>query len=265
MKAKMKRATLRRQIEVACRSLSIFQFDLAEDFHFTSGQYVTLGLDTETDFLPRHYSIASSPYDSKSLEFYINVLDDGEFSPHLFALKPGQPIWYAGPKGRFTLERSAKKNIFMIATGTGLAPFISMIRKLEADGKAGEQSEYNLVVMHGVSHSQDLGYRFQLEAWSRQKSLRLQYLPAISRPDKSSDLQLPWARGRVNDLVRYFLGESQTGAVEPRPGEEVNVQAITELLRREPAFYLCGNPGMIADIRGVLVKHGFTEILTEDC
>ncbi len=264
LKAKMKLATLTKKIDVGGPWLSIFELDLPEEFRFDSGQYATLALDTPNGFLPRPYSIASSPYDSKILEFYINVVEEGEFTPHLFGLKPGDPVWYMGPKGKFTLSRTARKNLFLICTGTGLAPFVSMIRKLERDRDTNGRSDYQLVVMHGVSHSEDLGYRKQLDDWSRSQGLHVFYIPTVSRPGEDPHFQPQFAQGRVNDLLRYFLGEPKTGSVDPRSGEGIDPDAMKKLLNKDSAFYLCGNPGMIADAKQVLAKHGHTEIFTED-
>ncbi|HEY3128240.1 MAG TPA: FAD-binding oxidoreductase [Acidobacteriota bacterium] len=264
LKAKMKLATLVDRVDVGGPWLSIFKFDLPEEFRFESGQYATLALDTPKGFLPRPYSIASSPYDSKILEFYINVVEEGEFTPHLFRLKVGDHAWYMGPKGKFTLGRTNKKNLIMVSTGTGLAPFVSMIRKLQRDGTINGKSDYRLVVMHGVSHSIDLGYRPQLEEWGRNKDLGVYYIPTVSRPGEDPDFQPQFAQGRVNDLLRHFLGEPKTGSVDPRPGKGMDAEKVKELVEESSAFYLCGNPGMIADAKEVLSAHGHTEIFTED-
>ncbi|MBI2822861.1 MAG: hypothetical protein HYX74_11625 [Acidobacteria bacterium] len=260
----MKLATLRRRIDVGGPELGIFQFDLAEPFPFKPGQYVTLGLETPAAVRPRPYSIASSPHETRTLEFYINLVDEGTLAPYLLALRPGDPVWYTGPQGRFTLERTNRKNLVMISTGTGLAPFISMIHKLKNDGRSQGPSDYRLVLMHGVKRTQDLGYRDQLENWSRQQDLRLHYLPTVSRPDTDPRFHPGEGQGRVNDLLRYLLGESPTGTVEPRPAAGVDVAAVRRVVQREPAFYLCGNPDMITDAREVLRRHSHQEVFTEE-
>jgi ferredoxin--NADP+ reductase len=197
------------------------------------------------------------------LEFYVNEVEDGEFTPHLFKLKPDELIWYMGPKGKFTLSRTTRKNLFLVSTGTGLAPFVSMIRKLERDGTT-DSAKYNLVVLHGVSYSTDLGYRQILVDWGRHEDFRLFYLPTISRPSSDPGFQPQLSRGRVNDLLRFFLGEPKAGSVDPTPGEGVAAEEIRSLIPENSAFYLCGNPGMIADAKEVLTRHGLTEIFTED-
>ena len=264
LRTQMKTATLRRKIDVSSPWLSIFQFDLLEPCHFKPGQYVNLDLETAAELPPKPYSIASSPYESKFLEFYINLVDKGELSPHLLALKPGDVIRYGHPGGNFTLERTHRRDLVMVASGTGLAPFVSMVRKLKFECSANGRSDYSVIVMHGVSHTQDLGYRAELEAWSRQEDLQLFYLPTISRPETDPDFTRQQTQGRVNDLLRHFLGEPKTGPVEPLPGIQVDVERIKGLLCPSSAFFICGNPEMIADCRAALHSRGLTEVFTEE-
>ncbi len=115
-------------------------------FEFKPGQYAVLGLPGSAPRVPmsasedeppppeklvrRAYSIASSSRVGEYLEFYVKLVRTGELTPRLFALKPGDPLWL-GPKvaGQFTLESvPPETNLTLVATGTGLAPYISMIR-----------------------------------------------------------------------------------------------------------------------------------------
>ncbi|HEY2932415.1 MAG TPA: FAD-binding oxidoreductase [Acidobacteriota bacterium] len=263
LRAKMKVATLQEKIDIGSPALSVFRFALPDEFLFEPGQYATLALDTPTGFLPRPYSIASSPYQMRALEFYINEVSDGEFTPSLFRLKPGESAWYMGPKGKFTLSQTKRKNLFLISTGTGLAPFISMLRKLDSDATDGKW-DYNVVVLHGASYSSDLGYRGELQEFSRRPDRHIFYIPTVSRPEKDPAYQPVLGQGRVNDLFRLFLNEPKAGTVDPRPPEGLATETISNLINDGAAFYLCGNPGMIADLKDVLLKRGHTEIFTED-
>jgi len=92
---------------------------------FVSGQYVAIGLDTPNGFVIRPYSIVSSP-NEPYLEFFISVVTGGQLTPHLSQIKAGDTIYLLNPKGKFVLEDTTEK--LFIATGTGIAPFVSMIR-----------------------------------------------------------------------------------------------------------------------------------------
>ena len=89
LKAKMKLAVLAERIDVHGPEVAIFRFKPKDHdlFDFKAGQYATLGLDVGAEFIPRAYSIASSPYEREELELYINVIEDGQLTPSLF--KPG--------------------------------------------------------------------------------------------------------------------------------------------------------------------------------
>ena len=263
LKAGVKTARLRSRIAVGNPSLSILQFDLEEDFHFEPGQHVTLSAETEAHLAPRPYSIASSRYDRRSLEFYVRGDKPGDLTSHLLSLQAGDPIWYSEPGGDFTLGRTTRKNIFMISTGTGLAPFVSMIRTLRGEGVQNSGSEFNIVVMHGVRRSEDLGYRNELEGWSREQSLSLVYIPTISQPGSDSGFHPDWSQSRVNDLLRHFLGEPPAGNVEPRAGVRVDAAMVIELLRGDQAFFLCGHFTMIAEVTDHLVRRGYSHVITE--
>lgn len=104
--------------------------------------------------IKRAYSIASAGTNTAYLEFYINLVPSGALTPRLFALQPGDTV-YLGSKitGMFTIDEvPAERNLLFIATGTGLAPYVSMIRThLLAN------PERKLCILHGARHSWELG------------------------------------------------------------------------------------------------------------
>ena len=140
--------------------LAIFQ--VTPSSPFAPGQFVALGLNN----VKRAYSIASTPNDPY-YEFLIRRKSNGEFTPKLFDLPVGSSLSISAPSGRFTLKRAPKgtKNLILVASGTGIAPYLSMIR-------SGIQQK--VTVIHGVRYSEDLAYRKYLE------SVNIRYLPAIS-------------------------------------------------------------------------------------
>ena len=222
---------------------------------FAPGQFAVLGLPPEADrstqddledapvkpgrLIRRAYSIASSSKALKYLEFYITLIHSGALSPRLFNLQPGGRVWL-GPKitGAFTLDLApTDKGVILVATGTGLAPYMSMLRS-ELASSEGRQ----FAVLLGARHSWDLGYHAELVTME-QLSPDFTYLPIISRP---AEEPVPWTgrAGYVLDLWRSRELDTHWGA---RPTAE------------NSRIFLCGNPAMIDDMVGLLASDGFTE------
>ncbi len=220
-----------------------------------SGQFAVLGLPgsasrtflsdpdlAERDpdkLIRRAYSISSSPEERGYLEFYITLVQSGALTPRLFDLQPGAPI-FLGKKisGMFTLsEVPAGNNLVLVGTGTGLAPYMSMLRsELEC------HLDLHTVVLLGARHSWDLGYRGELIAMQRYCPT-FHYIPVISRPEEEL---MKWSGqvGYVQDLWDRGLVAEALGTA-PTPQN-------THLL-------LCGNPGMIEGMIQRLGKENFVE------
>jgi ferredoxin--NADP+ reductase len=222
-------------------------------FTFTPGQFVVLGLLGQEPRVPeaepedppinpekmirRAYSIASSSREHEYLEFFLALVPSGELTPRLFALRPGRRL-FLGPKasGLFTLDRIPReKSVLLIATGTGLAPYLSMMRTLLI-----HEVERKFVVLQGARYSWDLGYRAELESLARLRS-NLVYLPAITRPEQ--DPHFHGLTGRIQNLLVQ-------GAFETASGITLDPSRVEILL--------CGNPEMIMQVKDLLVKRGFT-------
>ena len=222
---------------------------------FKPGQFAVLGLPPEAArcstsdpdeeapkpgrLIRRAYSIASSSVSREYFEFYINLVHSGLLTPRLFALKPGDRVWL-GPKiaGTFTLEQApADANVVLVATGTGLAPYMSMLRTNLAD-----RHGRRFAVLLGARHSWDLGYHAELVTMERLCD-DFQYIPTISRPDEEV---VAW-RGRVGYVQELW----RRGAVEQAWG-------LTPTPENTRVF-LCGNPCMIDDMVDLLAAGGFRE------
>lgn len=265
LKDRMHLAVLTERTDIAGPEVAIFRFRPVDGelFSFTAGQYATLGLDAGDEFVPRAYSIASSPYQRDHLEFYINVINEGHLTPSLFALHIGDRVHYMGPKGIFTLAKSTTKHLLLIATGTGLAPYVSMVRTLHAEQWAGRPHGRTITLVHGVRHTADLGYRWELDGLSREQGFDFTYVPMVSRHENDPFWSPDVGHGRVTALLE-LLGAQGTPEESPLPA----CLDLDELRGRLPpadtAVYLCGNPDMIADAKTLLSEHGFGEILTEE-
>ncbi len=220
---------------------------------FKAGQFVVLGLPSGAPRVPlsdpepqppdpaklirRAYSIASSPLSDGELEFYVTLVRSGEFTPRLFALQPGDRLWLSNkPTGMFTLKDvAADRHLVMIATGTGLAPYMSMLRThLAAPG------ERRFAAIVGARHSWDIAYSAELSTMQR-LSPRFSWLPTVSRP---AEEPVPWGglTGHVQDVWRRGLLAERWG-FRPTP-ENSDV-------------FLCGAPAMIDDVTAMLVAEGF--------
>jgi ferredoxin--NADP+ reductase len=187
----------------------------------------------------RAYSIASSPLETDYFEFYVALVTSGALTPRIFALQVGDRIWL-GPKisGLFTLDSVPKdQHVVMVATGTGLAPYMSMMRTyLDAS------EPQHFAVLHGARHSWDLGYESELHILNR-LSDRFTYLPIVSRPQLEP---VPWA-GQVGHVQKLWTDGAlqEAWGFAPRP-EDTHI-------------FLCGNPQMIEDMQVLLVEQGYLE------
>ena len=224
----------------------------AEMFNFKPGQFGVLGLpgsaprvvESTPEEVPsdpdklirRAYSIASSSLEKRYVEFYLTLITSGQLTPRLFALKHGSRV-FLGPKasGIFTLDRVApEKAVVMVATGTGLAPYISMLRTMLVN-----DSQRRFVVLHGARYGWDLGYRGELESLARLRP-NFTYIPSITRPDQ--DPHFHGHTGRIQALVEQGVLEKESGIVLDPAQAEV---------------FLCGNPDMVNLVKGLLEAKGF--------
>jgi len=220
---------------------------------FTPGQWAMLGMpgsaarcasadpemkdhDTES-IIRRAYSIASSSKANEYLEFYIGLVRSGALTPRLFNLRLGDEMWLS-PKfsGMFTLSQVPNKfNAVLIATGTGVSPYMSMIRTEAAEG-----IRHRFAIIHGARHSCDLGYHSELTTLSDVSNV-LAYLPIISRAE---DEPVPWKglEGFVQNVWTNGALDKAWG-IHPTP-EDTHV-------------FLCGNPHMVDDMIEILGREGF--------
>ncbi|MBI4467351.1 MAG: ferredoxin--NADP reductase [Acidobacteria bacterium] len=207
------------------------------ELKFAPGQYATFGVVEDNKVIERPYSIVSSPYED-TLEFFFELVPEGELTPRLHKLKSGERlVMRKVAKGRFTLDtQSGHKNHFLVATVTGLAPYVSMVRTAQRDWKEGKfPAQHHLYILQGASRSWELGYREEMEGHAKEVPW-LTYIPTISRPWE--DKEWKGEVGRCEDILRKY--SDQFGLA---PG---NTTA-----------YLCGHPEMIEKAKGILQRRGF--------
>lgn len=204
---------------------------------FEAGQFATLGLPDPNKpgaLLKRVYSIVSAPGDA-ALEFYIQLVREGELTSRLWHLGAGDPLWLSERiSGRFTLDGVPDgADLVLVSTGTGLAPFISFVRAFGGKGRW-----RHCAVVHGARSADELGYRDELTAHAGKGEIA--YLPLLTREPPGSSWK--GLRGRVQSLLQDDAFARHAGfPLDP---------ARTHV-------YLCGNPAMIDDLEARLVKLGF--------
>lgn len=222
---------------------------------FTAGQFISLGLPESAGRIPdsdpeekqykegkiirRMYSIASSSVLKEFVEFYITIVKSGALTPRIFNLQVGDRI-EMGKKtsGMFTLEEVPDgNNIILVATGTGVAPYISMLRS-----NALQKSGGKLAVIHGAANSWDLGYSSELSL-IESMSDKFKYIPTILMPEKEPAGWHGETR-LVEDIWKTGLMEKIWG-LKPTP-ENTHI-------------FLCGNPGMTEAMLKLLNEEGFIE------
>ena len=284
LRERMQEAKLTSWEEVGGEDLAVFRISRPDGepfFDFRAGQYAQLAFwdQPDGDPRPRQLSIASAPYDRSELEFYVVLVRDGGpdgeslgyFTGTLWQHRRiGDSLLYMGPAGRFDLERTSEPDVICVATGTGLAPYVAMARQARSELERGILPERRLTVIHGVSYARELGYRDELEKLAEVPELGLTYIPTVSRPDSDPEFEPSLARGRANDILRLLLGCPPSGRVAPQLPDGIGDEISDRLGPGRSAFYLCGNPDMINDLKEALGPLGYqlsgrgAQVITED-
>ncbi len=198
---------------------------------FESGQFLQVGMQLPEKHLHRPYSVASPHGDA--VEFFIVRVENGELTPRLWEIREGDPIDISQKgTGGFVLSHTpAAKSIWLMATGTGLAPYIAMLR----EGKIWDRYE-RVFLVHGVRMQSDLAYTDEMTQMQEKNRGRFQWVPVISRQ------QVPNAiSGRITQAI-------EDGQLEERMGE-----AITQA---DSVVMMCGNPLMLDDVESLLTARG---------
>jgi ferredoxin--NADP+ reductase len=220
--------------------LFTFRTTRPQGYTFIPGQYSRLGLIENDLSIWRPYSITSAPTDD-FLEYYGVLVPGGAFTGLLNKLEPGSPIWIEKQLfGFMTADRFVDGNdLWLMATGTGIGPFISILRDPAVWGKF-----RHIVLAHGVKHAEDLSYHETL--------LDLQQKPPLDSKD-CAQLHLIQATTRTPEIANGRLNGRLTNLLESGELErqiDLTVQAETSRVM------MCGNPAMIEDMRKILHLRG---------
>jgi ferredoxin/flavodoxin---NADP+ reductase len=206
---------------------------------FKAGQYATIGVESNGKLVERPYSICSSPYEN-ILEFFLELVPVGELTPLLYKLNKGDSFYMRRlAKGRFTLDlRSGRKHHLLLATVTGIAPYVSYIRTIYSDWKKGGElmpGDHKLYCLQGASRAWEFGYRDELERIAAEVPW-LKYVATVSRPWEDPDWK--GETGRVDDLIRKYC-------------------SVWNLNPEETTGYMCGHPNMVENGRGIMARAGW--------
>lgn len=202
----------------------------AEIEPFAPGQWLNLGMRIDGELVKRSYSIASAP--GLPLEFYLVRVEGGLLTPRLDALRVGEGLLVqTEPQGFFTLDELPKaEDLWLLATGTGLGPYLSMLRSGWLWKRFGR-----VLLVHGVRCVDHLGYREELEGVEQARP-DFRYVPVLSRQDDERAL-----RGRIPALL-------EDGRLEKAARATIDPERSHVLL--------CGNPDMIRDTSATLAERG---------
>jgi ferredoxin-NADP reductase len=278
---------------------------------YRPGQYIALrredcrltrrevGPDGTTHFVPvldeqgrpkrgpvtHSYSIASAPCETREhgwLEFYVVLESDeygepGRLTESLFRIHPPEDDKLAYVDrivGNFTLDERARgaRSVLMVGTGTGLAPFLSMVRQLHHDAARGRSDQVRYTLVHTNRTRDELGFHEELLGIARARRFDFVYLPSVSRPAPADFEDPQLGRGRANNLLRDVFGlplreQELLDHVRVRGGDVAAAEraldkavrpalprpvSAPELGRRlepgETVVLTCGNPTLMDDI-----------------
>ena len=219
---------------------------------FKAGQFVTLGLklDSERNITYKPFSPSVPPEEKRYFEFYIKSSSEyvmSKFTSTLFKMFEGHLLYWLNPAGTFTIEdkkadgTSETRRLVLVASGTGLAPFISYILHLK-----NIKSKREIVLLHGAKYVQELGYCDLLKKISASDP-NFKYLTTVSRPDQ--ELSRDWSGnvGRVETLL--VDKDNCKSQLEKAVGEKVTPE--------NSFFHICGYAGTVNAVISILSPLGF--------
>ena len=218
---------------------------------FSAGQYTLVGLygkegrsansSEEADpvepdkLIQRPYSIASTTDQVQQFEFYISQVKSGQLTPRLFKLNPGDRLFVSKRiVGVFKLaDTPQNQDIVMIATGTGLAPYLSFLRSYLTD-----RPKSKMTVIQGAAKQWDLGYYSELSFLDSSFD-NFTYIPTLPEADQTWTGYKLW----IDDLLKQDVLMKETG-IEVDPDNT--------------HFFLCGNPKMVEGVSNWLKDKGYS-------
>ena len=238
------------------------------------------------------YSIASAPFETEQkswLEFYVILEMDGgvpgRLTESMFRMKPdgdNKMVYYEKIAGDFTLDKRAAgfKNVILIGTGTGLAPFIAMAKQIDFEAASGKKDSVKYTLIHTNRTYEELDYYQDLLALEAAERFDFVYVPTVSRPTQRDLGDPKLGTGRANNVLRYLLGlpikeEQDVQEIAAKGGDTAKAKAALEKTvkpalpkkfsrealrdRFDPSSTVvitCGNPWSMEDIKYIAETKG---------
>ena len=230
--------TLETVLSVKRWASNLFSFTMTRPAHFrfSAGQFARIGIDVDGEMVVRAYSVVSSPFDD-TLEFFSIVVPDGAFTSRLQHLKEGDQIYLEKiPYGFLTLARYQEplpQDLWLLATGTGLAPFISMLQDFDT-----WKNYQHIVLAYSVRTPEELAYVDQIieiQSMFAEEGARFTFLPIVTRD--------PLAK--LNQRLPKLI---VSGELEQVANLKFDVDRSHVML--------CGNPQMVEDTKEALKSIG---------
>ena len=215
---------------------NLFSLKINADIdNFTAGQFTSLALDIDGRRVARPYSHLSSP-GQKPIEFFFYTAVDGRLSNALVKLEAGDNIWVKKQSNGFFVlnEVPEAEELWMLGTGTGVAPFFSILHTDEAWRRFRQ-----IVLVYAVRTQADLRYRELVTALKEKHGDRFSFQTFVSREEIPGALH-----GRIPAAI-------EDGALEAAVGLKLHLD--------KSHFMLCGNPGMVKDVTELLKARGFSK------
>ncbi len=222
---------------------NLFSFTTTRNptFRFRNGEFTMIGIPINGKPLLRAYSVASANHE-ENLEFFSIKVDNGPLTSHLQHLKVGDTVMVSRKAtGTLVIDNLfAGRNLFLLGTGTGLAPFLSVIK----DPETYERFE-KVVLVHGVRQVAELAYGDTITTTLPEDELigellrdKLVYYPTVTRePFRNT--------GRITDLLAS--------------GKITDDLGLDALDPEHDRVMMCGSPGMLVDTKALLLDRGFIE------
>jgi ferredoxin--NADP+ reductase len=210
----------------------LFSLRIDCDFDtFESGQFVRVALDIDGERVARPYSLVNKPGDD-FLEIYFNIVDEGPLTPRLAALEEGDEIFVTDRANGFLTvsEVPQCRHLWMLATGTGVGPFLSILKNKDA-----WQRFEKIVLAYSVRDLSELAYQQQVAEIQEQWPQKFSFVPLVTREE-----------------VEGMLNKRITDSIEDDSLEETTGVIIDE----DSHIMMCGNSAMISDVTEVLEKRG---------
>lgn len=229
------------EIRTWASNLFSFKTTRSQSYRFIAGQFARLGVEDDNGNLVwRAYSICSAPYDD-FLEFYSIVVSDGAFTSRLSQLKVGDPVLVEKRNyGYLTTDRfECGRDLWLLSTGTGLAPFLSILQEFDP----WEHYE-NIVLVHSVRYRHELAYEEFIDSFKENELFaghahKLKYVQVVTR----DQVERSALNGRITRLL-------SNGELEAHVGLPIDPERSRVMI--------CGNPDMVQETRDLLTGRGLT-------